>query len=177
MLQLMLGLFVLLNLFFYVSARWTPERMPGIAKWRVLSVLTGSMEPMIHAGDMVIIAKYDEGHPQVGDVVTFWQDQAKSSLITHRVMERLDNGYVLTKGDANHETDGGWTEPKRVLGKVVLRIPYAAAIQEFLRQPLVLAAMILFLLASSYYRWRQTIKLTDHSPRANKEDMFHEQSV
>jgi len=176
--QVLLGLFVCINVFLYVSAKWTPERMPGIAGWRVLSVLTGSMEPVIRAGDMVIVAKYQVDHPQVGDVITFWQDEARSSLITHRVMERLDeNGYVLTKGDANQETDGGWTAPDRILGKVVVTIPYAAALQNFLRHPVVLGLMILLLLATSYRQWKQRNRGSGETLGRNKEDMIHEQSV
>lgn len=176
--QILLAIFVLINLFLYVSAKWTPERMPGVAKWRVLSVLTGSMEPVIRAGDMVIVAKYQEDHPQPGDIITFWQDEARNSLITHRVMERLaENGYVLTKGDANLETDGGWTAPDRILGKVVVAIPYAAALQNFLRHPAVLGLMILLLAVTSYRQWKKKNQGSGEALGRNKEEVVHEQSI
>jgi signal peptidase I len=175
--QIVLGLFVMINLLMYASAKWNPDRMPGIGKWRVLSVLTGSMEPTIAAGDMVIVAQYRGEQPLVGEIITFWQDQARSSVITHRVMERLDNGFVLTKGDANQETDGGWTDPERIVGKVVATIPYAARLQNLLRHPAVLVAMIIVLLGSSYRTWRKEAKESVSNPETGKEEVYHEQSV
>lgn len=90
---------------------------------------------MIDAGDMVIVARYENAQPVIGDVITFWQDQAKQSLITHRVTQRLDNGFVETKGDANQQVDGGWTPPDFVVGKVVLTLPFAANVQKFIQHP------------------------------------------
>ncbi|MGD8192674.1 signal peptidase I [Brevibacillus ginsengisoli] len=130
-----ISLFILMNLFFGLTPKLNSDKMPGIGKWRVLSVLTGSMTPMIDAGDMVIVARFEDAKPAVGDVVTFWQDQAKQSLITHRVTQRLDNGFLETKGDANHEVDGGWTPPDLVVGKVVMTLPYAANLQKFIQHP------------------------------------------
>lgn len=99
-------------------------------------MLTGSMSPSIDSGDMVIVAQYDSSVPAKGDIVTFWQDQAKQSLITHRVVQRLQNGFIQTKGDANQEEDGGWTPPASIVGKVVATVPYAATIQKAMQHPL-----------------------------------------
>jgi len=136
-----LALFILLNLFLYASSRWNPDRIPGFGNWRVLSVLTGSMAPEIRAGDMVIVARYTEEVPQEGDIVTYWGEEQSRSLITHRVVKRLENGYLQTQGDANEEADGGWTHPDRLIGKVVFTVPYAAALQQLLKQPLVMVLL------------------------------------
>ncbi|MGG1660494.1 signal peptidase I [Brevibacillus sp. NRS-1366] len=132
----LLVLFILLNLFLYASSRWNSDGMPGIGGWRVLSVLTGSMAPAINTGDMVIVTRYSNDVPRAGDVVTYWRDDQFHSLITHRVMQRLENGYLQTKGDANLETDGGWTDPNRLVGKVVFTIPFAAYVQQLIKEPL-----------------------------------------
>jgi signal peptidase len=84
---------------------------------------------------------------------------------------------VLTKGDANLETDGGWTAPDRILGKVVVTIPYAAVLQNFLRHPAVLGMMILLLVATSYRQWKQKNRESGETPGSNKEEIIHEQSV
>ncbi|MEJ8547620.1 signal peptidase I [Brevibacillus borstelensis] len=158
---LILVVFVMINLFLYATSRLNDDRMPGIGGWRVLSVLTGSMSPAINAGDMVIVRRYGDKEPRVGDIITYWQEQNGLSLTTHRIVHRLENGYLQTKGDANQGEDGGWTDPDRVVGKVVIAIPYAAAVQEGLQKPPVLltllAAFIAFL-AYSHRRGRNQSK-------------------
>jgi signal peptidase len=144
----MLLIFVIVNFFMFATARWNDDRMPGFAKWRVLSVLTGSMSPEIEAGDMVVVASYGRDQPQIGDVISFWQNRAAGQVLTHRVVSRLENGYVQTKGDANVERDGGWTDPSLLIGKVVLVIPYAARLQEIFQKPAVLILATLIFIVS-----------------------------
>lgn len=159
---LMLFLFVITNLFLYMSSRLNADRMPGAGSWRVLAVLTGSMSPTVNAGDMVIVREYGEQQPAIGEIVTYWQDENSRSLTTHRVVNRMDNGYLQTKGDANQGADGGWTHSERIVGKVVGRIPYAAAIQAGLQKPIVLVSLTVIFLAGLSYtnrsgsRQRQT---------------------
>lgn len=151
--QGVLAIFVLTNLFLFASSKWNSDRMPGISHWRILSVLTGSMAPTIDAGDMVIVSKYNGDQPEVGDIITYWQDGAERSLVTHRVMKRLENGYVQTRGDANHEADGGWTDPTRIVGKVVVTLPYASTLQTFFQRPVVLTALLIMFAVLSYQKW------------------------
>ncbi|GED71468.1 hypothetical protein BRE01_51700 [Brevibacillus reuszeri] len=153
---ILLAIFILLNLFLYASSRFNSDGMPGAGDWRVLSVLTGSMAPAIHTGDMVIVTRYRSDVPQPGDVVTYWKDDQSRSLITHRVVQRLDNGYLQTKGDANLESDGGWTDPNRLVGKVVFTIPYAASIQKGLKEPITMIMSVTsFFVYVFYLQYRQ----------------------
>ncbi|RNB87763.1 signal peptidase I [Brevibacillus fluminis] len=147
--------FVLVNLLFYTSAKWNADHMPGVAKWRFLSVLTGSMEPTLQAGDLIVVERYGTTEPRPGEIVTFWEDQAHQSVITHRIVQRLHNGYLQTKGDANVVKDGGWTAPDRVVGRMVAVIPHLASIYHFLQKPAVLLSMIAGLIASGIYSKRR----------------------
>ncbi|MDF2679303.1 MAG: signal peptidase type [Brevibacillus sp.] len=140
---ILVAIFFILNIFLYASSQWNSDQIPGMGNWRVLSVLTGSMSPTVDAGDMVIVTRYSGEVPQVGDIVTYWKDDQFRSLITHRVVQRLENGYLQTKGDANLETDGGWTDPNRLVGKVVYTIPFAATIQQLLKEPLVMFGILI----------------------------------
>ncbi|USG66289.1 signal peptidase I [Brevibacillus ruminantium] len=152
----LLGLFVFINLFLYITSHLNDDRMPGVGGWRVLSVITGSMSPAIEAGDMVIVRAYGKEEPLVGDIVTYWQEKHSQSLTTHRIVQRLENGYLQTKGDANQDLDGGWTDPERLVGKVVARIPYAAAVQEGLQKPPVfLSVLALFIIVLMYSHRRE----------------------
>lgn len=156
--QGILAIFVVTNLFMFATSKWNSDKMPGISQWRILSVLTGSMSPTIDAGDMVIVTKYNGEQPQVGDIVTYWQDESERSLVTHRVIQRLENGYLQTRGDANHEADGGWTNPTYIVGKVVFTLPYASTLQTFFQRPIVLGALLLLFIALSYEKWRRQNK-------------------
>lgn len=91
-------------------------------------ILTGSMEPMIMPGDMILIKKgmsqeEIEGY-QVGDVINFNRD---SINITHRIIEvMVDNAgnYTFrTKGDNNDSEDDDIVELTEVNGKQIFTIP------------------------------------------------------
>ncbi|MFD2369570.1 signal peptidase I [Brevibacillus sp. GCM10020057] len=161
---LLLALIFILNLFLYASSYWNADRIPGMGNWRVLSVLTGSMSPAINAGDMVVVTRYASAVPQPGDIVTFWKDDQTRSLITHRVVQRLENGYLQTKGDANQEADGGWTAPGRLVGKVVFTIPFAAALQQFFKEPLVMAVIFAGFVTYLVYTQRRAGSRQDSQP-------------
>ncbi len=75
-------------------------------------VRTGSMEPTIDAGDgFVPLPTTVVGPPEMGDVVTFRAKQLQGGgLVTHRIVDRTDRGYV-TRGDANPFPDQDGEEP------------------------------------------------------------------
>ncbi|MBY8991530.1 MAG: signal peptidase I [Candidatus Lokiarchaeota archaeon] len=100
-------------------------------------VVSGSMEPKLHRGDLLFLKGKDaenikngtiEG--KEGDIIVFdarglWIT-APSDPIVHRVVDKkYDNGwFFLTKGDANTSPDAEWVPEPRILGVVVGRIPY-----------------------------------------------------
>ncbi|MFX1425037.1 MAG: signal peptidase I [Promethearchaeota archaeon] len=100
-------------------------------------VVSGSMEPNLHKGDLLFLKGKDaedikngtiEG--KEGDIIVFdarglWI-HAPSDPIVHRVVDKMyDNGwFFLTKGDANPNPDEAWVPETRILGVVVGRIPY-----------------------------------------------------
>ncbi|MUV87370.1 signal peptidase I [Natronomonas sp. CBA1123] len=80
-------------------------------------VLSGSMEPAISPGDVVIVAS---GPVTVGDVITYRTGNEVPT--THRIVEEVDGAY-RTKGDANENADAGLVAPEQVLGSVIVIIP------------------------------------------------------
>lgn len=91
------------------------------------TVLTGSMEPTISAGDVVIDARISPLDARVGDVVTFRDSEDRSKLITHRV-KRIRHGgshlWFTTQGDANNTTEHWRIAANGELGRVVYAIPW-----------------------------------------------------
>lgn len=86
--------------------------LPNLLGYRSLTVLSGSMEPTLMTGDMVVSKWMRPDQIQVGDIVTF-QSAESHKLITHRVRSVKMNGDrvdIVTKGDAN-DTVERWQTP------------------------------------------------------------------
>src|SRR5690606_21551192 len=75
---------------------------------RGLSVQTGSMEPAVRPGDLVLVHKVAADTIQTGDIITFANPQNKRETITHRVKSVIRDGgpiRFITQGDANPMPD------------------------------------------------------------------------
>lgn len=101
---------------------------------RMLVVKSGSMEPIIKTGALVI--DKSESEYKVGDIVTFKDRENPNETITHRlVAKETQNNIALftTQGDANGTPDSTKVTQDRILGKVVFNIPYLGYIVAFAR--------------------------------------------
>ncbi|KTG30959.1 signal peptidase I [Haloferax profundi] len=100
-------------------------------------VLTGSMEPSIGAGDVVIVDERPTDRISEGDVITFVPGGYSSQSdvrVTHRVVdihERADGLYFETKGDANEDPDPALVRSDRVIGVVMFHIPWFGYVVSF----------------------------------------------
>lgn len=86
-------------------------------------VATGSMEPMIKPGDVILIKKIGDEEVKTGEVIQFKRDDI---LITHRVVKIVDDAAGLryrTKGDNNPSEDLRLVKPEEIKGKVVKVVP------------------------------------------------------
>ena len=97
----------------------------GVVKARI--VLTGSMEPAISTGDIIITTPITRKEPKVGDVVAY---QAKRfngdnvAVFSHRIVSGdLQSGFVV-KGDANKSPDNQKPKASDILGVVIFVIPF-----------------------------------------------------
>jgi signal peptidase I len=108
--------------------------------------LTGSMEPTISPGDVLINEQIAPGEAQVGDIVTFRDPEHQSKLITHRVVSktRLKDGHYafVTQGDANN-TQEHWRVPVNgEIGRVAYTVPWVGNIAVFARTKLGMGLLI-----------------------------------
>ena len=103
---------------------------------KIKIVKSGSMEPAIMTGSIVIIKP--EPTYQVGDIITFGLDTKTQIPTTHRIAEVTDGPIPMytTKGDANEDNDPSNTRRTDVHGKVITAIPYLGYILDFARKPL-----------------------------------------
>lgn len=101
--------------------------IPGGIKF--YTVQSGSMEPFIHTGSIVISKPYDSY--QKGDIITFKAEKDitvknPKYTTTHRIFEietKDGKEQYITKGDANNSPDMVPTGKDLVLGKTVFSIP------------------------------------------------------
>ncbi len=110
---------------------------------KILTVLSGSMEPAIHTGSVVVIKP--ESIYKDGDVVTFGPDTKTQIPTTHRIVSsRVQDGVMIfkTQGDANNAPDSTEIRQSDIHGKVLFDIPLAGYIIDFVRKPLGLVLVI-----------------------------------
>ena len=118
--------------------------IPSVFGFSPLTVLTGSMEPEIYPGDMVVIHR--ESDYAVGDTVTYVVSGGTSS-VTHKIVrEYVQDGvtYYITKGTNNNTEDAMPVAKSQVAGKVVLVIPGLGTFLEWLKTPSGIFLILLF---------------------------------
>lgn len=109
--------------------------IPG--NYDVKIVLSGSMEPAIKTGSVVVVKPTDLY--KTGDIITFGKDDKNNIPTTHRIIDsRVEAGKMIykTKGDANGDPDGSEVRESEIIGKVILDIPYLGFILDMARKPL-----------------------------------------
>ncbi len=109
--------------------------IPGNVQIKV--VLSGSMEPAIHVGSVIVIKPVESY--AVGDIVTYGKDTKTDIPTTHRIIdERVegDETFFKTQGDANDDPDIKELKDSAIIGKVLLTIPLLGYLIDFAKQPL-----------------------------------------
>lgn len=101
---------------------------------QVFSVLSGSMEPTYHTGDLIYVKTIDPERVEVGDVITFVLPSEQTA--THRVV-RIDaqNQSFYTKGDANEAEDAAPVHCKNLIGTPVFSIPLLGYAASYVQSP------------------------------------------
>ena len=101
-----------------------PLTLPRLAGYSLYSVISGSMEPEIPVGSLVLIHDADPVYVEEGDVIAFYGAADSSAVITHRVVSNSPVvGEIITKGDANAERDMNPVDYENFIGKVEHVVP------------------------------------------------------
>lgn len=112
----------------------------SIFGYKVFVVISGSMEPNIHVGDIVITKNVDEENIKIGDVITFNNDKY---TITHRVIDIIqgDEIFYKTKGDHNSVADKDLIKYNNIEGLCKFRIEKIGVI--FMHSKSIIRAIII----------------------------------
>jgi signal peptidase len=119
------------------------DETAGILGYNYKTVLTGSMEPAIPVGSIVITK--EQSSYEIEDIISF---QEEGSVITHRIIS-IDRERYITKGDANNVADTEEVQQKQILGKVILTIPLLGYLVIWLMSPF--GMISLFIIIGIWY--------------------------
>ena len=109
----------------YIAIQVMTTGHANLFGFSLFRVVTGSMEPTIPVGSLLLSQQVDVDEVAVGDIVCFYSKDSNllGRVITHRVTEVLPSvdGKILlqTKGDANAVTDFQYVTEENLIGKVI----------------------------------------------------------
>ena len=147
---------LIINVTLIIKSYTHQDEVPKIGGYCPLIVLTGSMEPEIKSGDLIICKQIDGNDVQVGDVLAFFDpDSTGTAVLTHRVVEITDLEGTLafiTKGDANNSQDRTPVLSDQMVGAYQFRIPGAGNVAMFMQTTagLVVCVVVPLLLLVGY---------------------------
>jgi len=143
LLCIVLVLVLIVNITLIVRSYVDPEEVPSFFGYKPFIVLSGSMEPEISAGDLILTKNVDPKKIKVGDIISFRADE--TTVVSHRVIEvSTEEGLTFqTKGDANIGDDAGIVLPEDLEGLYLFRIGGFGSIAMFLQTPVGLLVFVI----------------------------------
>lgn len=134
------------------------------------TVISGSMEPGIPTGSVVVAGPEPFEEIGVDDVVTYQLESGQAEVVTHRVVgiDTVDGEPRLrTQGDANEEADPEPVRAEQVRGTVLYHVPYighlSTAVSGPVREQLSVVAGAALLL---YAGWLVIVEVRSRRARA-----------
>jgi signal peptidase I len=133
--------------------------LPNLFDAKSLTVMSGSMQPTINTGDVIVVRQTSPMLVRVGDIVTFRDPLNHARLITHRVREmhiQGDQVLFVTKGDANSSTEQWVVARSGTIGRVAFHIPLLGFLMVWIHSSfgLMLVIVIPTLLLGASELWR-----------------------
>ncbi len=134
-------------------------------KFQFLKVLSGSMEPTIKVGSIILIKQIEPEKIAKGAIITFTPLNNPNLLITHRVVEitKKNNQIIFkTKGDANPTDDLNEITSNQIKGRVVFSLPWLGYLSVWLKTPLGFISLVVipafFLILNELIQLKKSIE-------------------
>jgi len=109
--------------------------VPALFGHPVLTVLSGSMQPTLEVGSVVIDEKISPVEARTGDIVSFPNPTRRDRTLTHRLQRmRVEDGraFMVTRGDANDAPER-WSVPTGdEIGRVTYHVPKVGYVRAFI---------------------------------------------
>lgn len=140
-----LSLVILINLYLGINKVVTHNPVPKFLGMTPLVVMSGSMEPAIMPGDVLVIREQPFSKYQLGDVVTY---PVGTMTYTHRIVGE-ENGTFILKGDNNNVVDDT-VAADQLLGKMLFKIPRIGVAILFFKTPPGMVVLLILLALCIY---------------------------
>lgn len=131
-----------------------PDKIPSFFGYKVLQVMSGSMEDVFSVGDVILIEETKQEDIKKGDIITF----KKENYITHRIIEMNktnDTMYYTTKGDSNNVNDAEKVKYEEIEGKYITKFVYIGRLINFLNTTegfIILVSLPIIVIAFTIFR-------------------------
>ena len=133
-----------------------PSIITGSTKF--LIVLSGSMDPLMRVGDVLVISHVAPEDVDAGDIIAFKDPSGRENvIITHRAVEVIEEEHedetnnntssfslsFKTKGDACEDPDQFVVPDEDIVGKAVFLIPFLGYLFHYARETVVFVALVI----------------------------------
>lgn len=102
--------------------------VPRLAGATPYTVLSGSMEPMLSPGTLIVVKDVPPTELRAGDVITFQIESDNPAVNTHRITQVVYDAQgtprFQTQGDANNAPDRDLLVPEQIRGSLWYSVPY-----------------------------------------------------
>lgn len=128
----------LMSIYNFVNIKILKKDIAPIGGYTVLEVASGSMQPTIKVGDLIVINTKDKSYKK-NDIVTFYDED--NNLVTHRIIS-INKNTMITKGDYNNTNDKE-TPTNKIIGKYVFKLNNMGKVLKILKNPLVTTIILI----------------------------------
>lgn len=131
-----------------------PDKIPSFFGYKVLQVMSGSMDDVFGIGDVILIKETKQEDIKKGDIITF----KKENIITHRIIEMNktnDTMYYTTKGDNNNASDAEKVKYEEIEGKYITKFVGIGYLINFLNTTegfIILVSLPIIVIAFTIFR-------------------------
>ena len=124
------------------------QKIIRIGDYSIFVVLTGSMQPTISPGEMILIK--NQGQYNEGDIVTYLDED--NFFITHRIIQ-INDSTCITQGDNNNIQDLPF-DKNNILGSVIYHSKVLGFFILYLLKPLTiiyLGILLIFIFKDDFF--------------------------
>ena len=159
------------NLSLIIQSILKPNQTPSFLGLKTYVIISGSMEPNINIGDLVVVQK-TKGELKEGDIISYRKGH---SVITHRISQKTENeeGEIIykTKGDNNNTEDSEEIRKEEIEGKVIKVIPKIGNVTLVLKNKVVATVVVIILSIYIIKNYKKNKKLNSrHKKRMEYEE-------
>lgn len=90
---------------------------------------------------------------EINNIISFYILEKKYMPMTHRIVNKIEKNnqsFFITKGDANDAPDSHEVEKNEIIGKVIFKIPYIGYVIDAARTPIGFCFIFLIIVGTGF---------------------------